>query len=632
MFTHREIRTPVSASLVTASLLAGGGVAGLASHADANIIINYQNSNLFTYKVNQMPDFDQRRKIQSGVLGLPNDGNMYCAPTAASNVLAYVQGHGYPALMPLLDNDYYFWANDEPGAYALETLGLGLMGNAMQCDPIGGTGGGGFEDGINQYFNPDWFQISFVWANGSYAPSAKLMAQSALAGSDGSLVSFCVGWYQAVGGGNYVRNGGHCITLQKAVVNGSAVTLSIRDPWTTDSLIEQSSFSSQSYPIQQKTVTVNGKTRSMSELVGYGGLLDGYAVITPLYGIAWQASQIVMVPASALEWALGQPPKTILSPDALSIIDAVPSNDASKVYFFTKPAGLPGKMWKTEPGDDQATLIDLPIVNPIHACVGPDGKVYVMDGNRIIRCIDLSGPTPVTAQYVAPFDLADITFDDAKGKVVGLSTANKALHVMTFAATGASGVTTNFPSMPPLDQGKASIAFDPVSGGFFFGSENVDALYKALLPAASGPVLEPIVVPGLTKPTNVSVDSLGRVLAASNGTMRAYIKNGGSWSEDPTSPFAGKPAGGGFFVPRNRTNYSPTENDGPGWQNVPPTTQGVSVADCGADLTGDDLVNAADIAILLGQWGSDGLGDINDDDVIDQLDLAELLGRWGVCE
>ncbi|MBL9120248.1 MAG: hypothetical protein JNL80_10080 [Phycisphaerae bacterium] len=628
--THQN-RLPVRGARTTAALV-GAVATGLVSPAQANIIINYQSGNQFTYKVNQMPDFDQRRKVQSGILGLPNDGNMYCAPTAASNALAYVQAHGYPALMPLLDNSYFFWANDEPGAYALETLGLGLMGNAMQCDPIDGTGGSGFEDGILQYFHSDWFQVSFVWANGSYAPSAKMMAQAALAGSDGSVVAFCVGWYQPVGGGNYVRNGGHCITLQKAVVNGSAVTLSIRDPWTTDSLIEQSSFSSQSYPTQQKTVTVSGKTRSMSELVGYGGLLDGYAVITPLYGITWQAGQITMISPQVLEWATGSPSKTIHAPDGLPILDVVPSADAATIYFFTKPAGAAGRLWKLAPGASEATQVELAIANPIHACVGPDGKLYVMDGNRIVRCIDLSGPTPTAMQYVAPFDLADITFDDTTGKVVGLSTATKALHLMTFGTTGASGVTANLPSLPSLDQGKASIAFDPTTGAYFLGSENVDALYKALLPAASGPVVEPIVVPGLVKPTNISVDSLGRAMVASNGVMRAYVKNRGSWIEDPTSPFSGKPAANGFLVPRNRSNYSPTENDGPGWHNVPPSNQGPSLIECGADITGDDQVDAQDLAVLLGQWGTDGLADVNDDDVIDQIDLAELLGRWGPCE
>lgn len=47
------------------------------------------------------------------------------------------------------------------------------------------------------------------------------------------------------------------------------------------------------------------------------------------------------------------------------------------------------------------------------------------------------------------------------------------------------------------------------------------------------------------------------------------------------------------------------------------------------DLNGDGLVDAADLAILLGAWGGSGLGDLNNDGTVDASDLAILLGAWG---
>ncbi len=47
-----------------------------------------------------------------------------------------------------------------------------------------------------------------------------------------------------------------------------------------------------------------------------------------------------------------------------------------------------------------------------------------------------------------------------------------------------------------------------------------------------------------------------------------------------------------------------------------------------ADLNGDGLVNGADLAALLSQWGADGAADLNDDGVIDGADLAQLLSNW----
>lgn len=48
-----------------------------------------------------------------------------------------------------------------------------------------------------------------------------------------------------------------------------------------------------------------------------------------------------------------------------------------------------------------------------------------------------------------------------------------------------------------------------------------------------------------------------------------------------------------------------------------------------ADLNCDGSIDAADLAILLGAWGSTGPGDLNADGVVNAADLAVLLGAWG---
>jgi hypothetical protein len=47
-----------------------------------------------------------------------------------------------------------------------------------------------------------------------------------------------------------------------------------------------------------------------------------------------------------------------------------------------------------------------------------------------------------------------------------------------------------------------------------------------------------------------------------------------------------------------------------------------------ADLNNDNVVNAADLAILLSAWGTTGPGDINNSRNVDAADLAQLLGAW----
>ena len=48
-----------------------------------------------------------------------------------------------------------------------------------------------------------------------------------------------------------------------------------------------------------------------------------------------------------------------------------------------------------------------------------------------------------------------------------------------------------------------------------------------------------------------------------------------------------------------------------------------------ADLNGDQLVNGADLTILLSNWGGSGGGDINGDGIVGGTDLAALLAAWG---
>ena len=48
-----------------------------------------------------------------------------------------------------------------------------------------------------------------------------------------------------------------------------------------------------------------------------------------------------------------------------------------------------------------------------------------------------------------------------------------------------------------------------------------------------------------------------------------------------------------------------------------------------ADLTGDGLVNSADLGVLLAQWGTSSVqADINNDGAVDSADLGALLSRW----
>ena len=64
-------------------------------------------------------------------------------------------------------------------------------------------------------------------------------------------------------------------------------------------------------------------------------------------------------------------------------------------------------------------------------------------------------------------------------------------------------------------------------------------------------------------------------------------------------------------------------------------TSGSCAPPCTADLVNDGAINAADMAIVLNFWGTDGSQfpgvDIDGDGVVDGADLAAVLNAWGPC-
>jgi len=75
--------------------------------------------------------------------------------------------------------------------------------------------------------------------------------------------------------------------------------------------------------------------------------------------------------------------------------------------------------------------------------------------------------------------------------------------------------------------------------------------------------------------------------------------------------------------------------------NLPRNTSGPfyiqgnpTICDCMADVTGDGVVNGADLGLVLNSWGPtlpSGVGDVNHDGEVNAADLSLLLNSWGAC-
>ena len=57
-----------------------------------------------------------------------------------------------------------------------------------------------------------------------------------------------------------------------------------------------------------------------------------------------------------------------------------------------------------------------------------------------------------------------------------------------------------------------------------------------------------------------------------------------------------------------------------------------SADSCPADLDGNDLVDSADLGLVIGGWGTSGsVADIDGDGVVNATDLGLVIGAWGPC-
>ncbi|MCI0365821.1 MAG: hypothetical protein L0Y44_14400 [Phycisphaerales bacterium] len=64
-----------------------------------------------------------------------------------------------------------------------------------------------------------------------------------------------------------------------------------------------------------------------------------------------------------------------------------------------------------------------------------------------------------------------------------------------------------------------------------------------------------------------------------------------------------------------------------------PGASAAPIDPCPADISGDGIINVADLLLVIGSWGA-GAGspaDINDDGVVNVVDLLAVISAWGAC-
>ena len=136
----------------------------------------------------------------------------------------------------------------------------------------------------------------------------------------------------------------------------------------------------------------------------------------------------------------------------------------------------------------------------------------------------------------------------------------------------------------------------------------------------------------------LQMDDLGNLLLTGDGSVIPFAENeDGRWL--PTSIRMYEelelPERSEFLPARSRTNFIAGVHDTEAWNNIPAeelVDLGVERPACPLDLNGDGVIDAADLSLVLGAWGTDDeIADANGDGVVDAIDLSSILGAWGPC-
>ena len=200
-------------------------------------ISRYSSGSSYELLMSNMPDFDQQRT------GLANDGGMHCVPTANANLFAYAANHGFPGLAPGQSN----WQSNSN--HAAGTNFIDRLGDAMGTSGNFGTYHGNAWRGVRQILREEGFDDIFVVEHESTSVFNRvLLKEIAQAGVlRNAIQTICYGRYDNLGTncwGNTVlaRDGGHCMTVVGVERDGNDRTITYHDPWTSDSINQQSTF------------------------------------------------------------------------------------------------------------------------------------------------------------------------------------------------------------------------------------------------------------------------------------------------------------------------------------------------------------------------------------------------------
>lgn len=637
-----------SAAAIVACALAAGA-------AQSAVYVSYSNSNLFTWRVTGMVDFDQRRSEGSGRPGLPNNGSMYCAPTSALNIAAYAATHGYPSLPPGSQN----WQSNSTSIYNSATTNIQLMGSFMGTHATEGTKGG-FGIGAATWFTiigGGQFDVVYRRVGAGHDCTARRLG---LRGVNGALVAFAYGRYvpQSTNPGSagysnlIVRSGGHVVTLNRVDINGSNQQIKYRDPASDGANSSQSSFATKVMPIQTSLVIRLGASAVMSELMtgandGIRRFIDSYIAVFPRFGLSQTSTadggvELTQIIPSPFRPATGPQETRILLPAGIGpILDIESTGDGSAHLLLLGDGSVhPAGLYSVDPIDHTFAQVAA-LASPKKMSMSRFDELYVIDGNLLRRYnCRVSPPTLMNSGGVGTGNSADaIDYSDSTDEVFVLSkSTNRIVRVPRGLLSIGGPPSDALPTALPAIQGMASMAVHSADGSVLVGGDGSTRVSRLMRSPTAGVWQLHSGFDAPFNPKGLHYGNEGDASVFGDGSVRQYRLVTGAtvvWAPVMDSPWAGLSVGPMVHMSRSRSDYDGSE-EGPEYRNLElnEIVGGTDELPCSGDANEDRMVNFIDLNIVLSEFGQSNPwfeGDVNADGVVDFRDLNIVLSAFATA-
>lgn len=508
-----------------------------------------------------VPDIDQKRDLGNGLL--PNQGKMYCVPTAAANSLFFLANNGLPGISgPSANvNDFDYVTGQ------VFTLGL-LMGT----DPFGGTSGNGLSNGVKLYMDvngyPGGVFPMYIAVGGDECDFDDMLAWLELSG----VVNFCYGRYKPIevpGGPDLLaRNGGHCVSMVGGVRRSAELAGGVLQPveWKmvyhdparvdpdgpADDLTTQSATFSHTANVKPKF----GFWQLGSADDGIFRLIDSYQVYFAPFLITNVVTEdtlklvLISKATSGITKGIGSDPLNLdyrfLAPRPREIDLGVRGRLSDMVLHPARPHAF-----VVVQGTDEVHAIELASgkrhVYATHKgarrlAIGDDHTLYVTDA-RGIAAFDRQGR--LIRHIRTPDAIDPIGFDRARNRLVAASKDGTRLHHLTPALDIERVV--ELPGVPGEGRLHMSVASN---GEVVLHREGMpDVLHIEIGDSrvGGGVALNHVVLDGARAPTEVILGDDGFLHVADSGAIVQYDRRG----QQVAGGFTGIPVGTRFSVSRS---------------------------------------------------------------------------------